>query len=431
MATNKHITLDDRFMIQSMLNSGASICSIAKKLNRSKSTISREIKKHISFKKTGCIGHPFSDCVHRRECREFHFCTYNEKCLSHNCKRCSICYLHCSKYVKYICPKLYEPPYVCNHCTDRGHCQLEKRIYSAQSANDEYRLCLRESRSGVCMTEDEALRLDELISPLIENGQSIHHIMLNNKPSIMYSERSLYKYLDLGMFTARNINLPRKVRFNPTKSSHEHLKIDKKCRIGRTIDDYRKYIEEHPDTNTVEIDSVIGTTGGKCLLTIHFVRTELMLAFLRDANTSASVTNIFNALYEKLGHDLFMKLFPVILTDNGSEFSDPVSIETDQDGVIRTRIFYCDPAAPYQKGAAENNHEFIRRVLPKGTSMNELTQENIDLMMNHINSYKRENLAGKSPCEVFGFLFSDDVLELLGVKPISPNDIVLRPSLIK
>ena len=430
MAKKTHMSLDERYKIQNMLDSGESLCAIAEKLNRSKSTISREIRNHFIRKQTGCMGHSFNDCLHAHECRSNPICTYSE-CQSDRCSYCSFCYLHCKNYAKHICPKLDDPPYVCNHCSDKPHCRLEKRIYSAQSADSEYRLCLRESRSGVCMTEGEALRLDELISPMIESGQSIHHIMLNNKSDIMYSERSLYKYLDLGMFTARNIDLPRKVRFNPASSNHEHLKVDRKCRIGRTFDDYKTYIKDHPDTAVVEIDSVIGEPGGKCLLTIHFVKAELMLAFLREANTAASVTDIFNALYKKLGQELFTKLFPVILTDNGSEFSDPASIEADQDGVIRTRLFYCDPSAPYQKGSAENNHEFIRRVIPKGTSMNELTQEKADLMMDHINSYKRENLAGKSPCEVFSFLFGDDVLKLLGVKPISPNDIVLRPSLIK
>ena len=62
-------------------------------------------------------------------------------------------------------------------------------------------------------------------------------------------------------------------------------------------------------------------------LTIHFVDTSLMLAFLRDANTSKSVTDIFNMLDESLGKTLFKRLFPVILTDNGSEFSNPKAIE--------------------------------------------------------------------------------------------------------
>lgn len=431
MAKKIHMTLDERYRIQNLLDSGASLCSIASILNRSRSTISREIRNHFLRRQTGCLGRPYSDCLHRRECNDISLCTYRDKCQSGRCFNCSFCYLHCKNYVKRVCSRLEKPPYVCNHCKDRPHCALEKRIYSAQSADEEYRLCLRESRSGICMTEEESLRLDKLISPLIENGQSIHHIMLNNKPDIMYSERSLYKYLDLGMFTARNIDLPRKVRFNPRTSSHEHLKVDRKCRIGRTFDDYRAYMETHSDAAVVEIDSVIGSPGGKCLLTIHFVKAELMLAFLRDSNTAASVTAVFNDLYEKLGHELFTRLFPVILTDNGSEFSDPVSIETDRDGVIRTRLFYCNTSAPFQKGSAENNHEFIRRVIPKGTSMDDLSQQQIDLMMDHINSYKRENLAGKSPCEVFGFLFGDDVLELLGVDPIPANDIVLRPSLIK
>jgi IS30 family transposase len=255
--------------------------------------------------------------------------------------------------------------------------------------------------------------------------------MLSNRADIMYSERSLYKYLDLGMFTARNIDLPRKVRFNPASSNHEHLKVDRKCRIGRTFDDYQDYIREHPDAAVVEIDSVIGEPGGKCLLTIHFVKTELMLAFLRDANTAASVTNIFNSLYKKLGFDYFAKLFPVILTDNGSEFSDPASIETDRDGVIRTRLFYCDPSAPYQKGAAENNHEFIRRVIPKGSSMNELTQKKVDLMMDHINSYGRPELGDKCPYEMMEFMYGSRILHLLGCTRIAPNEVTLNASIFK
>lgn len=77
------------------------------------------------------------------------------------------------------------------------------------------------------------------------------------------------------------------------------------------------------------MDSVIGRVGGKCLLTIHFVETSLMLAFLRDSNTSASVIQIINLLDKVLGNEDFSRLFPVILTDNGSEFSNPKAIENE------------------------------------------------------------------------------------------------------
>ncbi len=118
-----------------------------------------------------------------------------------------------------------------------------------------------------------------------------------------------------------------------------------------------------------------------------------MLAFLRDANTSKSVIDVYEELYHKLGGQDFRKLFPIILTDNGSEFSNTKSIEygADGNGLRRTRIYYCNPSAPYQKAEIEVGHEFIRRVLPKGKSFDELMQECINLMMDHINSYRRKN----------------------------------------
>ena len=84
---------------------------------------------------------------------------------------------------------------------------------------------------------------------------------------------------------------------------------------------------EHPDTPVVQMDSVIGRKGGKVLLTIFFQNCNLLLAFLRDHNTARSVTDIFEDLYSRLGHDDYCKLFPVILTDRGSEFSNPTAIE--------------------------------------------------------------------------------------------------------
>ena len=427
MAKHKHLTLDERYTIQHMLGERASFASIARKLGRDRSTISKEIRSHLTFKKTGCLGRPFNDCANRFQCGKF-FCKVGcERCNP----KCAKCISNCDVYEKEICPKHISHPYVCNGCVKRTHCTLEKRIYSARYAENEYRLTLREVRQGVTITESEALLLDELISPLIRKGQSIHHICAGNRGSIMYSEKTLYNYLDAGLFSACNIDLPRKVKFRPRKSSHDSVKIDKGCRIGRTYEDFKEYMAKHPDAAVVQMDSVIGSNGGKCLLTIHFVKAEFMLAFLRERNTAASVKDVYDRLYDLLGSEKFMELFPVILTDNGAEFSDPTAIEVDCDGVFRTQIFYCDPSSPYQKGAIENNHEFIRRILPKGNSFNELTQEKVDLMMDHINSYKRENLAWRTPYEVFEFFYGRDTLDKLGAHFISPNDVTLLPKLLK
>ena len=182
----------------------------------------------------------------------------------------------------------------------------------------------------------------------------------------------------------------------------------------------------------MQMDSVIGRIGGKCLLTIHFVDTSLMLAFLRDSNTSASVIQIINLLDKILGYETFSQLFPVILTDNGSEFSNPKGIEKRENiPCNRTNVFYCDPSAPYQKRACEVNHELIRRILPKGSSFDDLTQKDIFLMMDHINSYKRKKLNNRSPYEAFSFYYGEDVLRKLGCRPVAAENIILKPKLLK
>jgi IS30 family transposase len=308
---------------------------------------------------------------------------------------------------------------------------LEKRTYSAASAHKEYEELRSESRSGICISEDEAAKLDDLFSPLILKGQSIHHICATQPANVMFSERTIYNYVDAGLFTAKNIDLVRKVRYRPRKSRHDSFKVDKACRVGRTYADFQRFLEENSGIPVVQMDSVIGKIGGKVLLTLHFVKSELTLAFLRDRNTAASVQDVFERLYWGLNFERFPRIFPVILGDNGAEFSDPCSIERDANGNQRTHVFYCDPSCPYQKGDLENSHAFIRRVLPKGTSFDNLTQTDVDLMMNHVNSYRRASLGDRSPYEMFGLIYGRDVLDILGAKTVAPSDIMLRPELIK
>ena len=283
-----------------------------------------------------------------------------------------------------------KPPYVCNGCGKRTFCSLEKKMYVANDAHEEYRFLLSESRQGSSYTEEDILRLDRLISPLIQQGQSPHHIYVNNDDSLMVSERTIYRLLDASVFSARNIDLPRKMRFKRRRKKKE-FKVDKKCRIGRDFKSFQRFMEENPDIPVTQLDSVEGRKGGKVLLTVHFVKCEMMLAFLRDANTAKSVSDVFDFLYRELGNTVFEKIFRVCLADNGSEFSNPMAIEFDPaTGVRRTSLYYCDPNAPYQKGSAERNHEFIRCFIPKGVDLEKFSQDDISLMMNHINSYSRK-----------------------------------------
>lgn len=430
MANNKHLTLSDRITIEKSIYRHLTFTSIGLLINKDISTISKEVRKHISCIKYGSFGRPFNSCAHHLSCQKKFICERSD-CSKKYCRYCRHCNDVCPDFLPAPCPKLSKPPYVCNGCTDWNKCKLRKYTYSAHTAEKEYRLTFSESHKGISIDENEIARLDSIVSPLILKGQSIHHIYLNNLDSIMYSEKTIYNYIDYNLFNARNIDLPRKVRFKPRKSSEKRFKVDKTCRVGRTYNDFLVFLKENPDTAIVELDSVVGPTPGNVLLTIHFTDSILMLAFLREANTSQSVIDVFDRFYIELGPDTFRKLFPVILCDNGSEFSNPSAIEFDKEGNRRTYIFYCDPSAPYQKGAAENNHEFIRRIVPKGTSFDNYTQADINLMMNHINSYARKKLNDKSPYSVFSFLHGSDLLGFLGCNYIPPEDIILLPKLLK
>lgn len=308
---------------------------------------------------------------------------------------------------------------------------MEKRIYSAVHAQREYEAVRSESRQGIQLTEEEALRLDSLISPLLVKGQSLHHICTNHRDEIMQNERSLYNYVDNGIFAAKNIDMPRVIRMGKRKKKKDSFKVDKKCRIDRTYQDFLKFMTDNPGLPIVEMDSVEGRKGGKVLLTLHFTIPQLMLAFIRDSNTSQSVIDVFDRLYLELHPDTFCELFQVLLGDNGSEFSNPSAIERDLQDNQRTRIFYCDPQAPFQKGAAENNHTLIRRIIPKGISFDRFTQKDISLMMNHVNSYARANLGDKTPYGVFASLYGKDILRRMGLELIPPDKVTLRPSLLK
>lgn len=425
----KHLTEDDRYEIDHGLKKGFSFKAISKIINKDPSTISKEVRAHIVYEKKFSYGRGFNDCKFRRDCgQKVHCSTCSSR--RRKCSACGKCINLCDLYEKEVCVKLEKPPYVCNGCPNDRKCTLERHYYKARYAQKEYRDTLSESRSGFCITEDELASLNSTLSPLVKNGQSLHHISLNHADEIHYSEKTLYNFMDAGMLDAKNLDLPRKVRFRVKRKKAAEFKVDKKCRIGRTYEDFLKYCEENPELHVVEIDSVEGVKGSAVLLTIYFRQQNLQLAYYRDANDSKSVTHIFHELYDALGTDLFKKLFPIVLADNGSEFSDPTAIEFDENGDQVSHVFYCDPQASYQKGGCENNHEMIRRVIPKGVDIAKYSQEKVLLMMSHINSYGRPILGDKCPYDLFAFTYGASVLDVFQLKRIEQDDIILKPILL-
>ena len=433
MNKQKHLNLEARILIETLLNERNSFKSIARHLGKDCTTISKEVKAHICFDKTGAYGHAFNDCrlAFLHQCSIQKICYHCTASNTRLCWTCGKCNSSCISYEKYLCPKLSKPPYVCNGCQQRSKCTLEKCLYKASYAQREYEQVRSESRSGFALSEAELRQIDDVVSPLLKKGQSLHHIAVHHADELMKSERTLYAYINSGLFTARNLDMPRTVRMRPRKNVSRKLKVDKSCRIGRDFSCFEKYMCDHPDASVRQLDSVEGIKGGAVLLTIHFVEQQLQLAFLRQHNDSQSVIDVFNRLYIELRTDIFVEFFPVLLADNGSEFSNPSAIELDALGNQRTKIFYCNASAPYQKGSCENNRELMRRIIPKGTDIGLYTQEQIDLMMSHINSYSRKKLGNKSPYEVFEFQYGRKILDAFHLQKIPADEIILSPELLK
>lgn len=429
MAKNAHLVLDERATIEVRLRERASFTEIGRELGKDPSTISKEVRLHSQTVRKDS----FNPCSKRSTCDEYG--TACSKCklqYSKSYKRCPRvkCYKHCKQFEVLVCNKLKKPPYVCNGCIQRQSCKLEKHIYSAKSAQKNYETTRSESRQGIAITPEELKRVDAIVSPLVKLGQSVHMICVNNADDIMLDEKTIYNYIDAGLLSVDNVDLPRKVRYR-TRSHKKPVRVDKQCHVGRTYEDFEAYLAANPDIPVVEMDSVEGCKGGKVLLTIYFRNCSLMLAFIRDNNTAKSVTEVFDWLYEQLGHDTFTALFQVIITDRGSEFTNPLAIEFNKDKERRTHVFYCDPQRSDQKGGCEVTHEMIRRVLPKKTSFDNLTQDDIHLMMSHINSYNRKKLNNQSAHQLFSFINGGDILDKLGIKSIPANEINHTPLLLK
>ena len=425
MSNNLHLTLDERNIIEQELTKNTSFREIALMLDKDPTTISKEVKNHRIRKEGQSIHINFNHCSRKFNCTRRNVCGFSCNKL---CRKCNICNKVCSDFEEGICLRIQRAPYVCNGCPSRYNCRLTKYYYIALSSFKTYKAKLSEARQGINMSELELSNLDRIISPLIKQGQSISHIYKTH--DINCSRSSLYKYISNNCFSVGPIDLPRKVRLKKRKQQKIEKK-DTKARTNRTYEDFQKYIEKNPELPIIEMDTVEGIKGGRVLLTFLFRSSRLMLAFLLYEKTQSEVLRIFNMLELELGTELFEKTFPIILTDNGSEFGKPLSLEFNNQGIGRTRIFYCDPRASYQKGMIEKNHEFIRYVLPKGTSFDELLQTDIDLMINHINSLGRQSLNWFAPIDVAKVTLDKEVLKKLNLKKIQPNEIQLTKKLLK
>lgn len=442
MSKYYHLNYSERLTIEGLLAAGNSIGEIAKNLGRSSSCITREIL--INRNEFPSIYSFGNDCEHVESCRKLHVCG-NKYCnfLCRSCRKDNypgFCHKFCKEYKVTICKFLTAPPYVCNCCSLKDRCIKNKSFYDAKTANKKSEDRRSKAKNGTNLSNEEIKIIDEIVTPLVRKGQPLAHIYAEHKSKLKISLRSLYRLIEKGLLRIKNIDLRRKVGYKLRNKGKGNIKeIDKAYILGRRFEDFLAHLEQMDDDNhVVEMDTVIGKRGNKKrILTITFRKNNLVLLFLLANGSSDAVVNVFKYLEEMLGLPCFRRLFPVFLTDNGSEFKNSQGMETAINGEIRTSVYYCHPMASWEKGCAEKNHEYIRYVLPKGTLFTVLGQAHITLLMNHINSTKRAGFDGHSPMELAlaevkkGNDDMKKLIEVLKLELIPSDEVCLNKSLFK
>lgn len=385
MTKHKHLTLSDRNDIQLGLERSETFKAIGQSILKDPTTVSKEVKRNRQIRESTCHNLP--------------------------------------------CPLLDKAPFVCNVCPKRRqNCGYKKIFYLAKQAQKQYEQTLIEAREGTPLNSKTFWDMDKVISDGVKKGQHIYHILKTHNLDV--SSSTVYRHIRKGYLSIAPIDLARAVKFKERRKS-KLPSIPKEAKKGRSYEDFQNYLALKQLNSWLEMDTVMGRMGGKVLLTFNLSFCNFIFARLLDNKTALEVTkhlyDIKNTLHQ--ADKDFFQLFPVILTDNGGEFARVDDIEMDVRG--ESKLFFCNPNRSDQKGRIEKNHTLIRDILPKGTSFDNLTQEDINLVCSHVNSVKRAALNGKSAYELFAFTYGEEIPKLLGISKIPAEDVCQSSTLLQ
>lgn len=384
------MTLDDRIEIQECLNKEMTFKDIARRIGKDQTSVSREVKRHLQP--------------------------------------------HTNSFVKTeeICPKLLKAPFVCNGCSKRNtsSCKFRRQLYIAKKAQADYETLLVEARSGIPLNKESFYKTERILSEAVRDGQHIYHAIKAN--DLPVSPATVYRHIQKRYYSIRPIDLPRAVKFKPRRSSKSES-IPASAKHGRLYEDYLTFIEENPDIPCTELDTVIGEIGGKVIMTLHFVASDFMIGILLENKTSAEAANKIGQLKQTLAAHgfVFSDIIPLLLTDNGGEFSCVSAFENNADGERETNLFFCEPGAACEKPHIEKNHTMFRDIVPQGQSFDNFTQETVNLIFSHVNAVKRKQFNGKSAYDMFTFFYSEELAHALGISFVPPREVVQSPKLLK
>lgn len=392
---SKHMTLGQRIQIEINLKVNSSCKHIAKEIGMDERSVSREIR------------------IRRKAEANVKYGTYGKD--------------------ERECKTINRFPYVCNGCKKKSSCCRKTRyFYTAKVAQEDYEFILKDSRTGLDFEYEEKQLFDETLEKGVKQGQSIYHIVKANPDKIKCSVPTVYRIINNKQTTVKRHELQRACKLKP-RVHYAYKEDNRSIREGRRYMDFLAAYTKNPFGIFTQMDTVEGPKDQKeCLLTLHIPNTRLMFGKIMKSQSKECVAKAFEQLQDELGYDLYKLLFSIVLTDRGTEFCDPESIEVfKKTGEKVGHVYFCNSYASYQKGAIEENHTLVRYVIPKQTYFDTITQDKVNLMFSHINSYCRESLEGSTPFSASLILLGKDALEKTKIRPITPDLVNVTPKLLK
>ena len=426
----RHLDVSMRRTIEAGLSSGESLSSIASRLGVSTSTVSREVKRNRrNDGPSRKAGRDKNDCafLKAKTCKRRNLCEI--KGCGRLCRVCGRpCERYCPDYVPMICERIEKAPFTCNSCGHYATCTLERRFYSAETAQKAFAERASAARSGIDLDDEDVAELTAKVKAGRALGQSVHHIFATEDMPCL--ERTFYRYVEDGSIPVIPLELAKKVKYRgrkrkKAKDAHEPG-FYRGC-------EYADFMELPPGerARATEVDTVMGRRGEKkCILSLHRVDLHFQLYLLLPEKKAECVVRALDHL-EMCCEGGFQEFFGLMLFDRGSEFD---SIEAMESSCMfsgkRTNAYFADPSRPDQKGGCEKNHVELRKILPKGASLEGLDAMTLAEICCHVNSTVRKGCGDVSPMQLAELVFPKEMMDNLGLRLIPPRDVISAPGIL-
>lgn len=239
-------------------------------------------------------------------------------------------------------------------------------------------------------------------SPDVIVGYMKRHNMFNLEGYCKITTPTIYNAIRLKIINVKTTDTRRMKE--TTKYEHHEKKTLPENKLEYSIEKRDEEIDKRLDFGHFELDTVVGKRDGKheCLMTLTERKTRFEMIFKLSGKTAEEVVSKFNQIKDFMKKN-FDKVFKSLTTDNGSEFSDFLSIIEN----TKSKIYFCHPYCSGEKGTNERHNGIIRYFIPKGKLIENYSFDDINKIVDWMNNYPRKILDYRTPLEAVMEEFND------------------------